>query len=132
MLKRVSLLMFLMVVTASLLFAGTVYYVDATNGNDSNNGRSLGTAWKTLARVNQSSFLPGDSILFKRGEEWREASGLVIEGYDGTSGSRITFGAYGNKVIIFFWSEVPVAIRIKNKEIKDSFKKHFELLWKQI
>lgn len=80
----------------SLSFAGTVYYVDATNGNDSNNGLSDSTAWQTINKVSQSLFSPGDSILFKRGEVWRESKGLVITGYDGTSDARITFGAYGS------------------------------------
>jgi len=48
------------------------YYVDATHGKDSNNGPSPSTPWKTIAKVNVSSFKPGDQILFKRGEVWRE------------------------------------------------------------
>ena len=35
------------------------YYVDATNGNDSNSGLSASTAWKTIAKVNASRFNPG-------------------------------------------------------------------------
>ena len=50
----------------------TAYYVDNTAGNDSNSGTSPSTAWKTVARVNQASFAPGDQILFKRGGIWRE------------------------------------------------------------
>ncbi len=71
---------------------GTTYYVDATNGNDSNNGLSLSNAWKTIAKVRTVSFNPGDSILFKRGEVWREH--LMISSL-GTSEAPITFGAYG-------------------------------------
>ena len=44
-------------------FAAT-YYVDATNGNDINNGLSEARPWKTIAKVNASSFNPGDQILF--------------------------------------------------------------------
>jgi len=40
------------------------YYVDATNGNDVNNGLSMSSAWKTTAKVNASRFNPGDQILF--------------------------------------------------------------------
>jgi hypothetical protein len=43
------------------------YYVDATNGNNSNNGLSMSSAWKTIAKVNASVFNPGDEILFKGG-----------------------------------------------------------------
>jgi hypothetical protein len=41
--------------------------VDATNGNDSNNGLSESTSWKTIAKVNSSNFNPGGEILFKGG-----------------------------------------------------------------
>lgn len=44
--------------------------------------------------------------------------------------SPVTFGKYDNKIIIFFWSEIPIVIRVENKEIAESFQKHFELLWK--
>ncbi|MCO6481583.1 MAG: hypothetical protein J5I62_02190, partial [Flavobacteriales bacterium] len=46
----------------------TDYYV-SPNGNDSDNGTSPATAWKTIWRVNQStySYQPGDRILFERG-----------------------------------------------------------------
>jgi hypothetical protein len=40
------------------------YYVDATNGNDVNNGLSPEAPWKTIAKVNSSRFNPGDQILF--------------------------------------------------------------------
>jgi len=35
------------------------FYVDATNGNDPNNGTSELTRWKTIAKVNASRFNPG-------------------------------------------------------------------------
>jgi len=69
------------------------YYVDATNGNDTNNGLSESTAWKTIAKVNASIFNPGDQILFKSGETWRE--GLAVPS-SGSNGNPITFGAYGS------------------------------------
>jgi len=71
---------------------GAIYYVDATNGNDSNDGLSPGTAWKTIAKVNSQTLSPGDSVLFKRGEVWREQ--LTVPS-SGNAGAPITFGAYG-------------------------------------
>jgi parallel beta-helix repeat protein len=68
------------------------YYVDATNGKDSNNGLSQSTAWKTIAKVNNSKFNPGDQILFNRGQTWREK--LTVPS-SGSPGSPIIFGAYG-------------------------------------
>jgi len=88
---------FLLLVLSSLLFAGNgwgaTYYVDQTGGNNANPGTSTGNAWKTVAKVNSSSFFPGDSILFKRGEVWRDAA-LVVPS-SGSAGNPITFGAYG-------------------------------------
>ena len=48
------------------------YYVDATNGNDLNNGLSPFTVWKTIAKTNSPKFQSDDYILFKRSEIWRE------------------------------------------------------------
>lgn len=69
------------------------YYIDATNGIDSNNGTSTSAPWKTIAKVKASKFNPGDQILFKRGETWREQ--LTIPS-SGSSGNPIIFGAYGS------------------------------------
>ena len=68
------------------------WYVDQTGGDDGNSGTSPSDAWKTIAKVNGSSFSAGDSVLFKRGETWSET--LTVPS-SGTSGSPITFGAYG-------------------------------------
>ena len=68
------------------------YYVDATNGNDSNPGTSQSTPWKSIAKVNNSSFLPGEQILFKREEIWRETLKVPSSG---TEQNSIAFGAYG-------------------------------------
>src|SRR5262249_266938 len=68
------------------------YYVDATSGNDTNDGLSQATAWKTVAKVNGSTFNPGDSILFKRGGIWNES---LVPPSSGSSGNPITFDAYG-------------------------------------
>ncbi len=37
---------------------------------------------------------------------------------------------YGDKVAIILWAKEPQAFVIKNKQIANSFKKYFELLWK--
>jgi parallel beta-helix repeat protein len=72
---------------------GATYYVDATGGNDSNAGTAINSAWKTISKVNSFSFSPGDSILFKCGETWREQ--LTVPS-SGSTGNPITFGAYGS------------------------------------
>ena len=74
----------------------TDYYVDASNGNDSNNGLSPSAAWRTLGKVYNAmwDFNPGDRILFQRGETWGSTTPLSIT-CSGSSGNPITFGAYG-------------------------------------
>jgi parallel beta-helix repeat protein len=58
----------------------TTYYVDAERGNDANRGTSATTAWKSINKVNQEKFLPGDSILLRRGQVWREQFNLQSSG----------------------------------------------------
>jgi len=70
-----------------------IFYVDATRGTDINNGLSPEAAWKTISKVNGSSFTSGDYVLFKCGEVWREQ--LIITS-SGSEGNVITYGAYGN------------------------------------
>lgn len=79
------------------LQAQTTYYVDATGGNDSNNGTTIGTAWKTINKVNQMTFIAGDTISFKRGEIWNNPDEirLYISDISGTASSPIVYNAYG-------------------------------------
>jgi len=69
----------------------TTYYVDVVSGNDSNNGTSTSTPWRTIAHVNSWAFNPGDSILFRAGDIWREQLNIK---HSGSEGSPITFGSY--------------------------------------
>ena len=78
--------------------AATTYYVDATNGSDAAAGTSSATAWKTVAHINAQSFSAGTSILFKRGEIWREYLGQTGGNpttWNGTAANPIVFDAYG-------------------------------------
>lgn len=70
------------------------YYV-SPNGDDSKDGKTEQTAWKTIARVNQDTYIPGDKILFERGGEWTGKT-LAPQG-SGSAAAYITIGAYGNK-----------------------------------
>jgi|GEM_PF-5280394 len=74
------------------------YYV-ASTGNDTNNGLSPATAWRTVVRVNQAMtanlFHGGDSLLFNRGDTF---SGQITLNSNaaGTATRRFVIGAYGN------------------------------------
>ncbi len=72
---------------------GTTYYVSSSTGSDSNSGTASTAPWRTIAFVNAQTFLPGDSILFKRGDVWNES---LVPPSSGTSGNPIAFDAYGN------------------------------------
>ena len=48
------------------------YYVSSSTGDDRNDGRSEQTALKTLDELSAIPFLPGDTILFKRGPALRK------------------------------------------------------------
>ena len=78
--------------TQELQEEGTVYYVDAKNGNDSGDGKTEETAWKTFDRVNSKTFLPGDKILLKADGIWNQA--LNPKG-SGREGAPITIDVYG-------------------------------------
>lgn len=74
--------------------SATNYYV-STSGNDSANGLSELSPWRSIAKVNSafSNFRPGDKILFKRGDVFY---GKLIVNSSGQSGNPITISSYGN------------------------------------
>ena len=70
----------------------TDYYVKNA-GDDAKSGLDDTNAWKTISKVNSSSFSGDDNIYFNKGDEWREQ---LTAPSSGTSGHLITFGAYGS------------------------------------
>ncbi|TKB99196.1 right-handed parallel beta-helix repeat-containing protein [Pedobacter cryophilus] len=71
---------------------GSNFYVDSENGNDSYSGKTTSKAWKTLNKVNNYLFTPGDSILLKSGGIW---NGQLIAKGSGSSGYPIVVSSYG-------------------------------------
>ena len=76
------------------------YYLSTSLGDDnrtSTQAKNILTPWKTLSKLNSSmsSFLPGDSILLKRGEVFY---GTLIITKSGSVNLPITFSAYGTGV----------------------------------
>ena len=68
----------------------TTYYVSST-GSDGNAGTSQSRAWQTLDRVNRADLKPGDTVLFRRGDQWRGS----LRARSGGPGAPITYAAYG-------------------------------------
>ena len=70
---------------------GRRFYV-ANAGSDFNDGLSPAAPWQTIAHVVDADLLPGDSVLFKRGDVWRE--NLYVDD-SGSPEQWITYSAYG-------------------------------------
>jgi len=90
-LRMTGLVAFL--VLGSVGASAATYYVSSSSGSDANSGTSSAAAWQTVAKINGQTFLPGDSILFKRGDVWNES---LTPPSSGSSGNPITFDAYGS------------------------------------
>ncbi|QJD86274.1 carbohydrate binding domain-containing protein [Cohnella herbarum] len=72
---------------------GTTYYVSSSGGNDSNDGLSSATPWRTLTKISSITFNPGDTILLKAGDQW---TGEILYPHgEGTSTNWITVSSYG-------------------------------------
>lgn len=72
---------------------GLIYYVDSENGNDKNNGNTPEMAWRTLNKVNLTTFRPGSKILFKAGNIW---IGQLRPGGSGAKNNPIIIDKYGD------------------------------------
>lgn len=76
------------------------YYVDSVNGSDANSGLSTSAALQSTAAANSLSLNPGDSVLFRRGQNF---GGLMDIGSNGTSSNPIIIGAWdpGNDPVLY-------------------------------
>ena len=76
---------------------GNTYYFSANSGDDTRSpaqAQQAATPWKSLDKLNQvfPQLKPGDSVLFKRGEEFY---GSIVAGASGAEGRPIVIAAYG-------------------------------------
>ena len=70
--------------TASAAQAAT-YYVNALSGDDRADGMSEARPWKTLARIRDVPFQPGDRILLAAGSVWKEPLTISRSGKAGAA-----------------------------------------------
>lgn len=89
------------------------YYI-SPSGNDNNTGLGKGNAWKSIERINQETFNPGDFILFKSGGTW---NGNLSPLGSGERGNMITISRYGegNMPVINIGEETGAGISLKNQ-----------------
>ena len=84
--------------TPTAVSAGVSYYV-STDGDDSNDGLSPQSPWKTISKVNSAEgFGPGSKVLFRRGDVWAFGDAgfdtLAPRG-SGSATDRLVIGSYG-------------------------------------
>jgi hypothetical protein len=91
------------------------FYVDSRDGNDANAGSSPESAWKSLAKLNSTRFLPGDRILLKSSSVWQ---GQLWPKGSGAESKPITLGVYGGgvKPLINCDGLFEDAVLLKNQE----------------
>lgn len=96
--QKINTLFILLLLTSLSLFVQAKnYYVSSTIGSDSysfTQAQNQATPWRSLAKANAifSSLLPGDSILFKRGDVF---FGSLVATSSGNISKKIVIGAYG-------------------------------------
>jgi hypothetical protein len=106
---------------------GAAYYVDAQRGHDGARGTSPESAWRTLEKVDATTFRPGDRILLRaggvwQGQLWPKGSGdqrrsIVLDRYGRGPKPRIDAGGqHADAVRLFnqqFWE-------IRNLEVTNA------------
>ncbi len=86
----------------SVNVTGTKYYVSA-NGDDSRDGKTPETAWKTLEKVNRTELSAGDGVFFRRGDIFRgqllTMKGVTYSAYSENDGDTVRDkpAIYGSK-----------------------------------
>jgi hypothetical protein len=95
--------------------SATGFYIDATSGRDANPGTSPSRAWASLARINATTFQPGDRILLRAGSAW---TGQLWPKGSGAAGRPITVDRYGHgkNPVIHGAGIVEDAVRLYNQE----------------
>src|ERR1700733_6843049 len=94
---------------------GASCFVDSKAGDDGFNGTSVATAWKSLDKVNATSFHPGDRVLFKSGGDW---TGQLWPKGSGTAENPIVVDKYGGEAlpVINTSGTAEDAVLLKNQE----------------
>lgn len=86
------LTVFIFLLGVAVPAAARDYYVNSQSGDDAHSGLSRAQAWRTLERVNEQVFQPGDRILFRAGTRY---TGQLAPHGSGTAEHPICIGKYG-------------------------------------
>lgn len=77
----------------TLAESGITYYIDSESGDDTNSGVSSDAPWKTLEKINQQTFVEGNTIALKAGSRFE---GMIIPEGSGTISEPIVLTSYGD------------------------------------
>ena len=94
--KGMSLIAAAVLVVIPLCVSGTTYYVDGKNGEDSNNGKSIATAFVTIKTCINALKNPGDECHIRRGRY--HESEFKISGKRGSPSQPIIIRGYQNEI----------------------------------
>ncbi len=72
---------------------GARFYVDSNAGDDQNPGTSAAQPWRSLEKVNATTFAPGDRVRFQAGSAW---SGPLVITARGAVDQPVVFERSGN------------------------------------
>ena len=72
-----------------------VYYINGVSGNDSADGRSPATAWKTLTRLHGVILKPGEAVRLARGSVFAHQMILFDDASAGSAEAPVVIEAYG-------------------------------------
>ncbi len=91
------------------------YYIDSKKGNDRNSALTPNKPWKSLKKVNNQTFHPGDRILFKAGYLY---NGVLEPKGRGTKDHPIVISSYGvgKKPLINGWGQKLHTLLLYNVE----------------
>ncbi|UCF37833.1 MAG: right-handed parallel beta-helix repeat-containing protein [Acidobacteriota bacterium] len=91
------------------------YYLDSVAGDDANSGQSEKAPWKSLDRVNETRFAPGDQILFKADSEY---VGRLAPKGSGSLENPIKVSTYGGegRALIAAEGKFNEALLLQNQE----------------
>ncbi len=80
------------ILNTSTLLAQKNFYIDSQNGNDTYDGLTQQTAWKSHTKVNNVTLQPGDTVFLRKGSQF---SGPMVISDSGSKEKPIVITSYG-------------------------------------
>jgi hypothetical protein len=111
---RLSISLFLALATGPCAFGQLRHYLDCKAGNDAADSLTPDTAWRTVAKADSFKYLPGDSLLLRRGTR---CDGMLWPKGSGTEESPIRLSAYGDGALPLIVGGAEAAgLRLNNQQ----------------